>query len=142
MEHKCSGAPTVDQFMTCYTLGDDLVVYDIGTPREFDGHQAVRADFHNLFDSMKNAKVEFLSLHVVTDGKMALVNSVQHFTGTDKSGKPVDMTFRVTDVWQKQKSQWKIIHTHVSFLDELAAMLCCQGHHTALTSLSRNLATR
>ena len=36
-------------------------------------------------------------------------------TVVDKSGKPVDMTFRVTDVWQRQKGQWKIIHTHISF---------------------------
>ncbi len=120
LEHKCAEAPTVDQFMTCYTPGDDLVVYDIGTPREFDGQKAVRADFQNFFDGMKNSKVEFLSLHVVTDGKMALANSVQHFTATDKGGKPVDMTFRVTDVWQKQKGQWKIIHTHVSFPTDMA----------------------
>jgi ketosteroid isomerase-like protein len=107
--------------MACYAPGDDLVVYDIGTPREFDGQKAVRADFQNFFDTVKNPKVEFVSLHVVTDGKMALANSVQHFTGTDKSGKPADMTFRVTDVWQKQEGQWKMIHTHVSFPTDMAS---------------------
>jgi len=120
LEHKCAEAPNVDQLMACYEPGADLVVYDINTPREFDGQQAVRADFQNFFDTMKNAKVEFVSLHVVSDGKMALANSVQHFTGSDKSGKPVDMTFRVTDVWQKQKGDWKIIHTHVSFPTDMA----------------------
>ena len=121
LEHKCAAATSVDQLMTCYAPGDDLVVYDIGTPREFDGQQAVRADFQNFFDTMKNSKVEFISLHVVTDGKMALANSVQHFTGTDKSGKPTDMTFRVTDVWQKQGGQWMMIHTHVSFPTDMAS---------------------
>jgi len=120
LEHKCAEATTVDQLMGCYDPGEDLVVYDIGTPREFDGRQAVRGDFQNFFDTMKNAKVEFLSLHVVTDGTMGLANSVQRFTATDKSGKPVDMTFRVTDVWHKQNGQWKIIHTHVSFPTDLA----------------------
>jgi len=121
LEHKCAEATSVDQLMTCYAPGDDLVVYDIGTPREFDGQKQVRADFQNFFDTTKNPKVEFLSLHVVTDGKMALANSVQHFTGTDKSGKPVDMTFRVTDVWQKQADQWKMIHTHVSFPTDMVS---------------------
>jgi len=121
LEHKCAEATSVDQLMTCYAPGDDLVVYDIGTPREFDGQRAVRADFQNFFDTMKNPKVEFVSLHVVTDGKMALANSVQHFTGTDKSGKPMDMTFRVTDVWEKQGSQWRMIHTHVSFPTDMAS---------------------
>jgi len=55
----------------------------------------------------------------VTDGKMGAAFSVQHFTATDKSGKPVDMTVRVTDVWQKQKGKWKMIHTHVSFPTDL-----------------------
>lgn len=120
LEHKCAGAPTVDQLMACYEPAGDLVVYDIGTPGEFDGPQAVRADLQNDFDNMKNPKVEFLSLHVVSDGQMALANSVQRFTGTDKSGKPVDMTLRVTDVWQKQKGDWKIIHSHVSFPIDMA----------------------
>lgn len=120
LEHKCAEAATVDQLMSCYDPSEDLVVYDIGTPREFDGQQAVRGDFQNFFDTMKNAKVEFLSLHVVSDGTMGLANSVQRFTATDKGGKPVDMTFRVTDVWRKQNGQWKIIHTHVSFPTDMA----------------------
>ena len=120
LEHRCAEATTVDQLMTCYTAGDDLVVYDMGTPRKFHGPQAVRADFQNFFDTMKNPKVEFVSLKVVSDGKMALANSVQHFTGTDKGGKPIDMTFGVTDVWRKQGGQWKI-HTHVSFPTDMAS---------------------
>src|SRR5215469_101037 len=58
LERKCAQAPTADQFMTGYTPSDDLVVYDIGKPREFDGQQAVRADFQKFFDQTKVAKVE------------------------------------------------------------------------------------
>ncbi len=121
LEHKCAATTTTDELMGCYTTSDDLVVYDIGTPREFDGVKAVRGDFQHFFDTIKNPKVEFVSLHVVTDGRMGLANSVQHFTGTDQAGKPVDMTFRVTDVWQKIAGQWKIIHTHVSFPTDMAS---------------------
>jgi len=121
LEHKCASATTVDELMGCYESSDDLVVYDVGTPREFDGVKAVRGDFQNFFDNIKNPKVEFVALHVVTDGKMGLANSIQHFTGTDKSGKAVDMTFRVTDVWRKIAGKWKIIHTHVSFPVDMAS---------------------
>jgi ketosteroid isomerase-like protein len=121
LEHKCAAAKTVDELMACYESSDDLEVYDVGTPREFDGTKAVRGDFQNFFDNIKNPKVEFVALHVVTDGKMGLANSIQHFTGTDKAGKPVDMTFRVTDVWRKIDGQWKIIHTHVSFPVDMAS---------------------
>jgi ketosteroid isomerase-like protein len=121
LEHKCASATTVDELMGCYDSTDEVVVYDVGTPREFDGPKAVRGDFQSFFDSIKNPKVEFVSLHVVSDGKMGLANSVQHFTGTGKDGKAVDMTLRVTDVWRKEKGGWKIIHTHASFPVDMAS---------------------
>jgi ketosteroid isomerase-like protein len=121
LEHKCAAATTVDELMGCYDASDELVVYDISTPREFDGPAAVRADFQNFFDNSKNPKVEFISLHVITDGKLGAAESVQHFTATDKSGKPLDMIFRVTDVWHKEKGGWKIIHSHISFPVDVAS---------------------
>ena len=120
LEHKCAAATTTDQLMECYDDSDELVVYDIGTPREFDGAKAVRGDFQNFFDNWKNLKFDFVSLHVVSDGKMGLANSIQHVTATDKNGKPVDMTVRVTDVWEREHGKWKIIHTHVSFPTDMA----------------------
>jgi ketosteroid isomerase-like protein len=121
LEHKCAAATTLDGAMACEDNSDDLVVYDIGTPREFDGPKAVRADFQNFFDNNKDIKVEFVALHVVTDGKLGFANSIQHLTATDKSGKPVDMTFRVTDVWRKEKAGWKVIHAHISWPIDLAS---------------------
>jgi ketosteroid isomerase-like protein len=121
LEHKCAAATSVDELMKCYETSDDLVVYDIGTPREFDGQQAVRGDFQNFLDNVKNAKIEIISMHVVTDGKLGLANSIQHFSGVDKTGKPIEGTFRVTDVWQKQNGAWKIIHTHASYPVDLAS---------------------
>jgi ketosteroid isomerase-like protein len=121
LEHKCAASTSVDELMKCYDDSNDLVVYDISTPREYDGTAAVRGDFQGFFDNSKNPKVEFLSLHVTTDGKLGVAESVQHFTGTDKADKPVDMIFRVTDVWRKEKGGWKIIHSHVSFPIDMAS---------------------
>ena len=120
LEHKCAASSNIDELMDCYDNSDALVVYDAGTPREFDGAKAVRGDFQNFLDNNKNFKVEFISLHVVSDGKMGLANSIQRFTGSDKSGKPVDTTFRITDVWRKQDGKWKIIHMHVSYPIDMA----------------------
>jgi len=120
LEHKCAAATTVDEAMACFDTSEDLVVFDLSTPREFDGPKAVRADFQNAFDAFKNAKIEFINLHVTTDGKMAVAESVQHITATDKSGKPIDSIFRVTDVWRKEKGGWKIIHAHISVPVDMA----------------------
>jgi len=120
LEHKCAAATTPDELMNCYASSDDVVVYDIETPGDFEGSKAVHGDFQYFFDNFGNTKIEIKSLHVVTDGKMALANSVQRMSGTDKAGKPVDMTFRVTDVWRKENGKWKIIHTHASFPTDMA----------------------
>ncbi len=121
LEHKCAAATSVDELMECYAKSNDLVVYDLTTPREFDGRDAVRADFQNAFNAFKNAKVEFINLHVVSDGKLGVAESVQHMTATDKDGKPIDVIFRVTDVWRKEKGGWKIIHAHVSVPVDMAS---------------------
>src|SRR5580700_4581002 len=91
LEHKCAAATTADEALKCYDTGDELVVYDLMTPREFDGGDAVRTDFQNGFSAFKNPKVEFINLHVFSDGKMGAAESVQHMTATDNSGKPIDM---------------------------------------------------
>jgi ketosteroid isomerase-like protein len=121
LEHKCAAATTADQVMGCYDTSNDLVVYDLMTPREFDGADAVRTDFQNGFSAFRNPKVEFINLHVISDGKMGVAESVQHMTATDNSGKPIDMIFRVTDVWRKEKGGWKIIHSHISVPVDMAS---------------------
>lgn len=121
LEHKCASATSADQLMECYDKSNELVVYDLMTPREFDGRDAVRADFQNAFATFNNAKVEFINLHVVSDGKLGVAESVQHMTATDKAGKPIDTIFRVTDVWRKEKGGWKIIHSHISVPVDLAS---------------------
>jgi ketosteroid isomerase-like protein len=121
LDQKCANAPTIDELMACYDNSDDLVVYDLTTPREFDGTKAVRADFQNFFDYYKNFKIQFVTLHVVSDGKLGVANSIQHMTATEKSGKPFEMTFRVTDVWRKEKDGWKMIEQHISVPVDMAS---------------------
>jgi ketosteroid isomerase-like protein len=121
LEYKEAAATTADEALALCDTGDDLVVYDLSTPREFDGPKAVREDFQNFFSSTNNLKIEFINLHVISDGKLGVAESVQHITATDKSGKPVDMIFRATDVWRIEKGGWKIIHSHVSFPIDMAS---------------------
>jgi ketosteroid isomerase-like protein len=121
LEHKFAESTTIGQAMGFMDASDDLVVYDVSTPREFDGPAAVGAQFQNYFATAKNPKAEFLSLHVTTDGKLGIAESVQHFSYTDKSGKSVDSILRQTDVWRKEKDGWKIIHSHISYPVDLAS---------------------
>ena len=120
LEHKAANATSASEALSNFTSSEDVTVYDLSTPLEFTGQKAVRADFEQAFQNFKNPKVEFLSLHVIPAGKIAVAYSTQHVTATDKDGKPIDMTFRVTDVWRKEKDGWKIVHGHISFPVDMA----------------------
>src|SRR2546425_206751 len=86
-----------------------VLCYDLTPPREFVGPKAVHDDFDNFFKNVKSPKVEFVNLHVDTDGKLGFARSIQHFTGTGTDGKPIDMIFRVTNCLHKVKGKWKIL---------------------------------
>jgi ketosteroid isomerase-like protein len=93
---------------------NDVAVYDFAGPLEYKGATAVRGDFDGVFANFTDAKGEFVELVVVTDGKMGMARSIQHFTYKDKDGKAQEVTVRVTDVFHKVDGKWKAIHTHVS----------------------------
>jgi len=114
LEHKLIAATTADEAMA-FQDEKDIVLYDYLVPLQYVGGKAVRADFEKFFSSAKDIKGNFVSLRVVANGKLGVANSIQHFTWTDKDGKPGEGTFRITDAWHKTKDGWKIFHTHVSF---------------------------
>jgi ketosteroid isomerase-like protein len=113
VENKLIAATSTDEAMKYYDQ-NDVVVYDFAGPLEYKGNAAVRGDFDAAFAGFIDPKGEFVELEVVTDGKLGVARSIQHFTFKDKDGKPQEATFRVTDVYHKVDGKWKIIQTHVS----------------------------
>jgi ketosteroid isomerase-like protein len=115
VEHKLADATNAEDALKYYDSGDDVTVFDMsGPPREYTGQKAIRADFEKGFAGLKDLKVNFVELKVETDGKLGYARSVQHFTAKTTDGKPVDMTFRQTDILKKENGEWKIIHQHIS----------------------------
>jgi ketosteroid isomerase-like protein len=113
LEHHAIAATSTDEAMS-YDDPNVIVLYDFVPPLKYDGPKAVRGDLDNFFNNAKNVKGEFVELHIVTDGKLGIAYSIQHFTWTSKDGKPMEATLRVTDALHKTKGQWKIFHSHVS----------------------------
>jgi ketosteroid isomerase-like protein len=114
LEHKVATVTSGDELMKYWDSGDDIALFDImGPPREYAGPKAIH-DHADEFSGWKNLKVAFLELKVISDGNLAVARSVQRATATTPDGKPVDMTFRSTDVWHKRDGQWKLISVHVS----------------------------
>lgn len=113
LEHKCIQAQNADQAMACVDK-NDVTFYDFMPPLKYAGQEAVKKDLANFFDNAKNVKGEFMELDVVTDGRLGVANSIQHFTWTGKDGKPMAGNFRVTDCLHKVGGKWKIFHSHIS----------------------------
>ena len=113
VEHKMIAATNTNDLMKYYDQ-NDVDVYDLAGPLQYEGNAAVRGDFDKVFANFAGAKGDFVELVVVTDGKMGMARSIQHFAWTDKTGKPQEVTVRVTDVFHKVDRDWKVIHTHLS----------------------------
>ncbi len=113
VEHKLIAATSTAQAME-YTDEKEFVLYDFVPPLQYKGAHAVREHFDSVFNNLTDLKGEFVELEVVTDGKLGVARSIQHFTWKDKDGKPGEGTWRVTDVFHKVGGKWKAIHAHTS----------------------------
>ncbi len=108
-------AKDLDAIMKAYAPGQTLVVFDVIPPRQYVGATAYRKDWQTFLDSFAGPiTVELTDLDVGTDGNLAYSHSIQRVAGTDKQGKKLDLTVRVTDVYKKARGRWLIIHEHVS----------------------------
>jgi ketosteroid isomerase-like protein len=118
---KDFGAKDLDKALAPYLPDETLFVFDAIPPRQYVGIKAWRADneaFIGLFQGPLHAEMSDLS--VTADGKLGFGHNVQHFSGTDKNGKPIDLTFRVSDGYKKVKGKWMIVEEHLSFPVDLA----------------------
>jgi len=48
------------------------------------------------------------------DVNAIFLHTAPDYVATDKQGKKLDLTVRVTDVYKKARGRWQIIHEHVS----------------------------
>ena len=104
-------AKDVDAIMKVYAPGQALVVFDVVPPRQYVGAAAYRKDWQTLLGNFDGPiTVE----DIVGDRNLAYSHSIQRVAGTDKQGKKLDLTVRVTDVYKKARGRWLIIHEHVS----------------------------
>jgi ketosteroid isomerase-like protein len=113
---KAYGARDLDHGLAPYLQDDTLFVFDAIPPRQYVGIKAWRADnegFIAIFQGPFTAEMSDLS--VTTDGKLGFGHNIQHFSGTGKDGKPIDLTFRVSDSYKKIKGKWTIVEEHLSF---------------------------
>jgi uncharacterized protein (TIGR02246 family) len=109
-------AKDVDAIMKVYVPDKTLLVFDVFLPRQYAGAAVYRKDWQDFVDSFNGPiGIEVTDLEIGADQTLAFSHDIERWTGTDKQGKKVDITVRVTDVYKKIKGRWLIVHEHNSF---------------------------
>jgi uncharacterized protein (TIGR02246 family) len=112
---RAFNAGDMDAMMKNYVPDKSLVVFDVVPPREHLGADAYRKAWVGFFATFQGTpKIDITDLGIDTDGNLAFSHSIQHVTGTDKHGRPVDRTVRVTDGYRKVGGEWLIVLEHIS----------------------------
>ena len=118
---KAFAAKDLDRALALYIQDETLFVFDALPPRQFVGIKAWRADNEGFIAIFQGPlKAEMSDLSVTANAKLGFGHNIQHFSGTDKNGKPIDLTFRVSDGYKKVNGKWMIVEEHISFPVDLA----------------------
>ena len=116
-------AKDVNAIMACYVADPNMVVFDVGTPRQFNGAVGYKKDWESYLAAYPGPWDNTISdLEVVTGGDVGYGHNVQTASFTDKDGKKMDSIVRVTDGYKKVNGQWLIAHEHVSVPIDMATM--------------------
>ena len=108
-------AGDIDAMMKNYIPDKSLVVFDVVPPRQHLGADEYRKAWEGFFSHFRNTpKIAITDLSIAVDGSLGFSHSIQHVTGTDIQGHPVDRTVRVTDGYRKVRHTWQIVLEHVS----------------------------
>lgn len=108
-------AGDINAMIKNYVADNSLVVFDVVTPRQHLGADAYRNAWTGFFAHFKGTPtIAIADLAIAVDGKVGFSHSIQHVTGIDQHGRPVDRTVRVTDGYRKIGGEWLIALEHIS----------------------------
>jgi len=97
-----------------YTTSDKAVFYDF-TPMQYVGWETYKNEIKKVQESIKEFKIilnDDLTVHVA--GKVAWATATWKMDFQFKDGTTRHLEGRLTEVLEKQKGKWKIIHEHAS----------------------------
>ena len=108
-------AKDTSAIMSLYVPDQSLIVFDASVPLQFTGAAAYTKDWNDFWTMFPGpVTISMNDLDITVGGNVAYGHSIQHVTSTDKKGKKMEMTVRVTDGYKKMNGQWLISHEHVS----------------------------
>lgn len=99
--------------MALYT--PDVIAYDVVPPLQYNGSEAYGKDFDGFFKQFQGpVTFAYSDVHIQTTGDLAIIESLQHITGTTTTGEKIDTWYRGTTGLRKANGKWLDFHDHVS----------------------------
>ena len=115
-------AKDVPKIMSFFAPGDKLLVFDLGTPRQYAGHDAYTKDwehFVKMIDGPLSIDVSDFDL-TTNAGNIAFSHFIVHVSGKRTDGGAMEHNARVTHVYEKMNGKWLIVHEHISVPIDMA----------------------
>ena len=116
-------AKDVDAIMSYYVPDETMIAFDVIPPLQYPGAAAYKKDWQDFFAPFPGpVEASISDLDITAGPTVAYSHSIQHFSLTDKDGKKMGGTVRVTDGYKKVDGKWLIAHEHVSIPVDLTTM--------------------
>jgi ketosteroid isomerase-like protein len=93
---------------------EDVLWFDI-PPFASRGVQPALKMFDRVFSSFKSCKIDILEEHVMINGDMGIVCTIQRVKIELKNGDKKNSLVRQTDCFERRGGEWQLIHEHASF---------------------------
>jgi ketosteroid isomerase-like protein len=95
----------------------DVTYFDSGTPRRINGREALRAEYARREGKIFYDVMDFINPQVQVCGEVAVLTYRFLSTRLNSDGSVSDRTpWNCTEVFARSSGQWRIIHTHWSFI--------------------------
>ncbi len=96
---------------------EDVTYFDTGTPQRINGREALRAEYEPRAGKTCHDVMDFVDPQVRVCGDLAVLFYRDLTTWLGADGSVVRRTpWNCTEVFQRKDGDWKIIHTHWSFI--------------------------
>lgn len=112
-------AKDIDQVSAAYA--PDLVAFDIVPPLQYEGAEAYKKPWRELFELYQDGlQYEVRDLSVTAGDDVAFSHSLNHLVGTMKNGRKTELWLRWTAGYRRVQGKWLIAHLQASVPVDMA----------------------
>jgi len=103
----------MEQIMAFYA--DELIAFDAVAQLQFTGKAAYKTHWQKCMEFCTgHTAFELKDLTIQQNDQLAFSHALVYCEGSNEKGETQGCWMRLTQGWQKQQGQWRIIHEHFS----------------------------